>query len=222
MNKGKSTQDFMPIKEIRDGVVVLKDGSMRMILMVSSLNFALKSADEQTAIVMQYQDFLNSLDFPVQFFIESRKLDIGPYISMLEDAEKEQTNELLKIQTREYMEFVKNFVKMSNTVSKSFYVVVPYNPGGIGAAVAQTGPLAEIFGSLGLGGKKTGAGKKDIRFEEARVQLQQRAAVVETGLMRTGVRAIPLNTEELIELYYKLFNPGGLEKGAVNLALAQQ
>lgn len=215
----KSTQDFIPIKEIRDGLIILKDGSMRMVLMASSLNFALKSADEQSAIIMQYQDFLNSLDFPVQFFIESRKLEIGPYIGMLQDAEKEQTNELLKIQTREYMEFIKNFVKMSNTVAKSFYIVVPYNPGGISN---QTGPLGGILSSFGLGGKKSDAGKKDVRFEEARTQLQQRAGVVQGGLTRTGVRVVPLDTEELIELYYKLFNPGGLEKGAVSLALAQK
>ena len=216
MNPGKSTQDFIPIKEIRDGIVVLKDGSMRMIIMASSLNFALKSADEQSAIVMQYQNFLNSLDFSIQFFIESRKLDIGPYITTLQEAEKNQTNELLKIQTREYMEFIKNFVKMSNTVAKSFYVVVPYSASGVST---QTGPLGGFLSSIGMGGKKTAAEKKDIKFEEAKTQLQQRAAVVQNGLTRTGVRAVALDTEELIELYYKLFNPGGLEKGIASLAL---
>jgi hypothetical protein len=216
---GKSTQDFIPIKEIRDGIVVLKDGSMRMIIMASSLNFALKSADEQSAIVMQYQNFLNSLDFTIQFFIESRKLDIGPYLSTLQEAEKKQSNELLKVQTREYIEFIKNFVKMSNTVAKSFYVIVPYSASGVST---QTGPLGGLLSSLGMGGKKTAAEKKDIKFEEAKTQLQQRAAVVQNGLTRTGVRSVILDTEELIELYYKLFNPGGLEKGAANLALAQQ
>lgn len=213
---GKSTQDFVPIREIRDGVVVLKDGSMRMIIMASSLNFALKSADEQSAIIMQYQNFLNSLDFSIQFFIESRKLDIGPYLSTLQDAEKEQSNELLKVQTREYIEFIKNFVKMSNTVAKSFYVVIPYSAGGVSA---KTGPLGGVLSSLGLGGRKTAAEKKDIQFEEAKTQIQQRAAVVQNGLTRTGVRSVVLNTEELIELFYKLFNPGGLEKGIASLAL---
>lgn len=219
MNQGKSTQDFIPIKEIRDGAIVLKDGSMRLVLMGSTLNFALKSQDEQSAIIMQYQNFLNSLDFTIQFFIESRKMDIAPYIFTLQEMEKEQTNELLKIQTREYMEFVKNFVKMSNIVSKAFYVVIPYNPGGISV---KSGPVGELFGALGFGGggKKVDAQKKDIRFEEAKTQLQQRAAVVSDGLARTGIRLVALNTEELIEFYYKLFNPGGLEKGAVSLALA--
>lgn len=214
---GKSTQDFVPIKEIRDGIVVLKDGSMRMIMMASSLNFALKSADEQSAIIMQYQNFLNSLDFTIQFFIESRKLDIGPYISILQDAERDQVNELLKIQTREYMEFIKNFVKMSNTVSKVFYIVVPYSTGKISI---EEGPLGGVLETLGLKGKKAETGEKDIQFEEAKTQLQQRAAVVSNGLARVGVRTVALNTEELIEFYYKLFNPGGLEKGIANLALA--
>lgn len=214
---GKSTQEFVPIKEIRDGVVILKDGSMRMIIMASSLNFALKSADEQSAIIMQYQNFLNSLDFSIQFFIESRKLDIGPYLSTLQDAEKEQSNELLKVQTREYIEFIKNFVKMSNTVAKSFYVVIPYSTGGVSV---KTGPLGGVLSSLGLGGKKTATEKRDIQFEEMKTQLQQRAAVVQNGLTRTGVRSVVLNTEELIELFYKLFNPGGLEKGIASLALA--
>ncbi|MFA4890156.1 MAG: TraC family protein [Candidatus Paceibacterota bacterium] len=215
----KSTQDFIPIKEIRDGVVILKDGSMRMIIMTSSLNFALKSADEQSAIIMQYQNFLNSLDFPIQFFIESRKLDIGPYLSTLQDAEKEQPNELLKIQTREYIEFIKNFVKMSNTVAKSFYVVVPYSMGGVSI---KTGPLGGVLSSLGLGGKNTATEKKDIQFEEMKAQLQQRASVVQSGLTRTGVRTVALDTEELIELFYKLFNPGGLEKGIASLALGNK
>ncbi len=203
----KSTQEFVPIKAIRDGVVILKDGSLRMILMASSLNFALKSEQEQTAIILQYQNFLNSLDFPVQFFIESRKLNIGPYISTLEEARKEQPNELLKIQTKEYMEFIKNFVAMTNIVAKSFYIAIPYSPAAFGGKKGFLSGIAGMFG-----GGKTENKTKEVRFEESKLQLQQRADVVRQGLSRTGIRTVPLKTEELIELFYKLFNPGEMER----------
>ena len=119
----------MDIQEIRDGVLLLKDGSLRAVLMASSLNFALKSADEQTAIILQYQNFLNAMDFSVQFFIQSRKLNIEPYIETLKAAEARQSNELLKIQIAEYIEFVRAFVRAANVVTKNFYAVVPQHRG---------------------------------------------------------------------------------------------
>ncbi len=209
MTDAKPTQEIIPIKGIRDGVVVLKDNSLFVILMASTLNFSLKSEDEQNAIILQYQNFLNSLDFPVQFFIQSRKLDINPYLAILEEAKTKQTNELLKIQIREYMEFVKNFVRTTSIVSKSFYIVVGYSTGSI--AVSQKG----ITGILGAFGKDKTSSAGGENFEENKLQLQQRADVVSQGLASAGVRTIPLNTEELIELYYKLFNHGELEKGTV-------
>lgn len=212
MVQPKSTQSFVPIKEIRDGVAMLKDGSMRMILMASSLNFALKSEDEQNAIILQYQNFLNSLDFPIQIFVSSRKLDIVPYIGLLEDAGKEQANDLLRIQIREYVEFIKNFVKTTNIVTKTFYIVIPYNLPGL--QIKGDNPFSEIFGALRKS-KKTESEQKNIEFEEVRVQLQQRAGVVQDGLARIGIRTVFLNTEELIELFYKLFNPGEAESGLV-------
>lgn len=209
MIQAKPTQDFVSIKEIRDGVVVLKDGSLHMILMASTLNFALKSDDEQTAIVMQYQNFLNSLDFPIQFFVESRSLNIAPYIATLIKAEEEQTNELLKIQIKEYIEFIKSFVKATNIVTKSFYVSVAYSPNVAG--IPKGDILGGIKSILGKNGQQAKA-REDVRFEENLVQIRQRATVVMQGLAAAGIRAVPLNTEELIELFYKLFNPGELEK----------
>src|SRR3990167_3833823 len=108
--KAQSAQEFLPIEEIRDGIVLLKDGTMKIVLMASSLNFALKSAEEQEAIIFQYQNFLNSLDFSVQFFIQSRRLNINPHLDTLREVASAQPNELLKIQTNEYIQFVKNFV----------------------------------------------------------------------------------------------------------------
>lgn len=201
----KATQDFVPIKEIRDGVVVLKDGSIRSILLASSINFALKSVDEQQAILMQFQDFVNSLDFSVQIFIESRRLDIRPYVAFLEQRYKEQTIDLMKLQTREYIEFIKNFTESVSIMTKSFFVVVPYMP------PVLTGNDLNILNK----NKKTASAKAldaTAQFEEDRSQLDQRVAVVEQGLSGCGVRVIKLGSEEIVELYYKLFNPGETEK----------
>lgn len=197
----KISQDFVPIKEVRDGIAVLKDGSMRAIVMTSSLNFALKSAEEQEAIIFQFQNFLNSLDFSVQIFIQSRKLDIRPYVSMLEEKTKEQTNELLRIQGKEYINFIKSFSESVNIMTKNFFIVIPYSPPGID--VTKTG---NIF-------KKTGKDQKQLLndFEENRSQLEQRVAVVKSGISRTGVRVANLGTEEIVEVYYKIFNPGDVD-----------
>jgi hypothetical protein len=203
----KTTQEFVPIQEIRDGVIILKNGGMRSVVLASSLNFALKSQDEQASILMQFQNFLNSLDFSIQIFIQSKKLDIRPYIALLEDRYKEQVGELMKIQVREYIEFVKTFVENTNIMSKSFFVVVPYDP--IPASLSNN-PLTRI-----LPGKNKGKSEKetaDSQFREYRSQLDQRVSVVEQGLVRCGIRTAELGTEEVVELYYKLFNPGETEK----------
>ena len=122
----KSSQEFVPIKEVRDGVLVLKDGSLRTILMTSSINFALQSEDNQTAVIIQFQNFLNALDFSVQIFIQSRKMDIRPYLALLEERHKSLENELLKIQTREYIEFVRAFTENTNIMTKTFFIVIPF------------------------------------------------------------------------------------------------
>ena len=205
MAKSKATQEFVEVKEVRDGVVVLKDGSLRSILMTSSLNFALKSVDEQAATLFQFQNFLNSLDFSVQIFIQSRELDIRPYITLLEERHKAQVTELMRVQIREYIEFVKNFTESANIMSKSFFVVVSYAPSVFSSEEGILGSIAQ----------KAGRGKLKDRsksFEESRTQLEQRMSVVEQGLLRTGIRVARLGTEEVIELLYKMFNPGELEK----------
>jgi len=180
---------------------------MRQLILAASLNFALKSADEQSAILLQFQNFLNSLDFPVQICIQSKKLDIRPYIALLEDRYKEQTSELMKIQVREYIEFIRTFVDSTNIMSKSFFVVVPYDPpivsGGAGGALSSMLP--------GKKDSSSGAIAED-KFLEYKGQLEQRAAVVEQGLVRCGVRTAELGTEEVVELFYKMFNPGETDK----------
>lgn len=203
-NTGKSSQDFVPIKEIRDGVVVLKDESLRGVIMTSSINFALKGNDEQQAIIYQFQNFLNSINFSIQIFTQSRRLDIRPYIALLEKVERTQENELLKIQTKEYIEFIKSFTESVNIMTKSFFIVVPYTP-----AIIQT--KKSVLSSF-LGKKDEAREQRKESFEENRTQLLQRMEVAIGGLTRIGIRAVPLGTEEIVELYYKLFNPGDTEK----------
>ena len=199
----KSTQEFVPIQEIRDGIAILKDGSMRAIIMTSSINFGLKSEEERESLLYQFQNFLNSLNFSVQIVVQSRKLDISPYISLLENRMKEQVNELIKIQTKEYIEFVRKFTDERNIMTKTFLVIVPYSGGNLAATTK---------GKRGLFGKKKEDKKaKSEAFEEARAQIEQRIDVVEQGLIRSGIRIVKLDTDEMIELFYKLFNPGQTE-----------
>lgn len=204
--KTSATQDFIPIKEVRDGIAILKDGGMRSILLCSSLNFALKSEDEKQAILFQFQDFLNSLDFSIEIVVQSRKLDIRPYIALLEERGKAQANNLMKIQVREYIEFVKSFTENTNIMTKNFFIVVTYSP-----AILTTSQ-SSIASRLGFGTKKEQAAATEASFDENRSQLEERLSVVEQGLIRTGIRVARLGTEEVIELFYKAFNPGETEK----------
>ena len=201
--KSQASQEFVPVKEVRDGIVVLKDGSLRGILLASSVNFALKSADEQNGIISQFQNFLNSLEFPIQISIQSRELDIRPYIALLDKQLENATDDLMQIQIQEYIDFVKNFVDVSNIMTKNFFIIIPYAKAVIQSA---NNPVSKLLG------KKNTAQEEKENFEEMLSQLEQRMAVVGQGLTRSGVRTLKLGTEEVIELYYKIFNPGEQEK----------
>lgn len=202
-----AAQNFLTIDTIREDIIVLKDGGIRAVLMCSSLNFALKSTDEQDAITFQYQNFLNSLDFPIQFVIHSRRLNIAPYLETLQERRKEQENELLKIQVAEYIEFIKTFVNMTKIMSKTFYVVIPFMP----PIIERGGLLRALASSIGFG-KKGASETSQGTFEEYKTQLWQRVETVVAGLQRFGIRAAPLDTEEVIELFYGLYNPTEFEQ----------
>lgn len=207
MNTTKATpaQKFVPIKDVQNGIITLKDGSYRGILMCSSVNFGLKSEDEQRAIIGGFQTFLNTLDFPVEIVIQSRKTDIRPYLSLLTEKEKDQQTELLRLQLREYMSFIRSFTENTNIMTKSFYVVVPYAPEG---ANEMKGTVEKFFG----GSKKNStAMEQPTSFEEHQVQIEQRLGLVSSGLGSSGIKATMLNTEDVIELLYRSFNPGELE-----------
>ena len=213
MPTSASATQFLAIDTIREDVVVLKAGGLRVILMASSLNFALKSADEQDAITFQYQNFLNSLDFSLQFVIHSRKLNIAPYIDSLRARQKEEDNELLKIQINEYIDFITSFVEMSNIMSKTFYVVIPFTP----SILDQKGIASSLLSMF----KSTPTATDIGSFEEQKNQLWQRMDAVVSGLRRIGIRSVPLNTEELVELFYGLYNPTEFEKTATLPAFNQ-
>jgi hypothetical protein len=199
-NKNTS-QTFVPLRDIKDNVVVLKNGQMNMVMLASSINFALKSIDEQEAILRQFQSFLNTIDFSIQFYVQSRRLNIKPYLELLASREEKQDNDLMKIQLREYMQFVKTFTAEVDVMSKSFFIVVPYTPTG-----ANIQSSLESFKEV-LGSKKN-VYLDDKNFMEHKLQLEQRVALVEQGLSSIGVRTILLQNEELVELYYHIFNPG--------------
>lgn len=206
LSKG-SSQNFIPITDVRDGVAILDDGSMRAILMASSINYALKSEEERKSILYQFQNFLNSLDFSVQVVVQSRELDIRPYLHLLEERLANEMNELMKVQTSQYIEFIKEFTDESDIMTKSFYVVVPYNP-----AILSGATSGGFLSSINPFGKKKDSEKARTRaqqsFENNRTQLEQRISVVHQGLSASGIRSVQLGTEEIMELYYRIFNPG--------------
>lgn len=184
--------------------MILPSGELRGILIASSVNLSLKSQDEQQAILLQFQNYLNSLDFETQIVVQSRRLDIRPYINLLENRSKSVIGDLLKTQIREYIDFIKTFTESTNIMTKSFFVVVPYTP-----PLTKTGSPFELIKNQSRG---AGAPENIAIFEENRSQLEQRISTVEQGLTRLGVRTARLGTEEIIELFYKLFNPGETEK----------
>lgn len=173
---------------------------MNMVLLASSINLALKSLDEQEAILRQFQAFLNTIDFSLQFYAQSRRLNIQPYLDLLASREEKQDNDLMKVQLREYIQFVKTFVAEVDVMSKSFFVVVPYTP--VGASLQSN---LKDFKDL-IGGKKD-VYFDDKSFKEHKLQLEQRVSLVEQGLSSMGVRTILLQDDELVELYYHIFNP---------------
>lgn len=199
-----ATQKFVEIEKIKEDMAIMKNGSVRAVLLASSINLALKSTEEQDAIIYQFQNFLNSIDFPLQFVIQSRKLNIDNYLATIKEIEKTQENELLKIQTQEYIEFVRNFVEMQNIMTKNFYIVIPFTK-----EVAKAGA-----GISGNAAKMT-----DEQLLKLKDQLWQRVEEVMAGISRIGIKCVPLNTQELIELFYDLYNPE--EEGKRDLSQIQ-
>ncbi|MBI4836872.1 MAG: hypothetical protein HY813_00480 [Candidatus Portnoybacteria bacterium] len=201
-----SIQEKIEIENIQDGVVLLKDGGLRAVLMTSSINFALKSTDEQDALIYHFQEFLNSLDFSIQILIASRKFDISNYLETLEQKRKEQENDLMRIQAAEYIDFIKGLTELANIVTESFYIIIPF-----AEMEAKTlTPLEKL--SLATGLRRPSASEQKKSFEELKTQLWQRINYILSGLEGFGLKAVPLNDEDLIELFYHQYNPEAKEK----------
>lgn len=194
-----ASQEFVAVRDIKDGVVMLKSGQLCAVLLASSINFSLKSQDEQQAILVQFQNFLNTLDFSLQIYIQSRRMNIEPYLAVLKEREAKQDNDLMRVQLREYMEFVRTFTNEVEVMTKNFFIIVPYTPAPLN--------LSKNLGSL-LSKEGGGFSTSAPRFEEQRVQLDQRVSVIEQGLSQIGIRTIALGTDELVEFYYHIYNPG--------------
>ncbi|MBM3206728.1 MAG: hypothetical protein FJZ43_03860 [Candidatus Staskawiczbacteria bacterium] len=201
-----ATQDFLEIEDIRDGVLILKNNQIRGVLMVSSINFALKATEEQDSIIYGFQSFLNSLGFSCQILIQSRHINVTPYLDAVKKLEEKQTNELLKLQTSSYIEFIKELVKGENVMTKNFLVVVPYNLAeilGVGASLKKSA----LFDS-----KNKGAINEE-NFEKCKNQLWQRMDFVASGLRRCELDAVSLTTPELAELFWAIYHPSEAEVG---------
>jgi len=195
-----STQSYLDIAEIRDNTVIMKDGTLRAVILVSSINFSLKSEDEQNAIIAAYVGFLNNIDFPMQIVVQSRELDIENYLSALKQKEKEQTNELLKMQIAEYLQYITELISIGKIMNKKFYIVVPYNP----LSDKQKGFFSSVAEVL-----KPGAMIKMKReqFLRRREKLTRRSENVIGALASIGLNSVELDTQSLIELYYNTYNP---------------
>lgn len=197
--KGTSTQAALRIAEIRDDIVIMQDGTLRAVLAISSTNFDLKSEEEQNGIIYGYQRFLNSLDFPVQIVMQSRRLDIADYVSRLKVATQRLTNELLKMQASYYTEFIAQLVADANVMSKSFYIVIPLSQS---VTPAAGGFFSKLFG----GGAAKQANQKLENLRHYSEQLQQRVDSVASNLGGLGLKIARLDTGALIELYYNSYN----------------
>ena len=205
-----STQNHLKIAEIRDGIAIMDDGSFRAVVMVKSINFDLMSPSEQEAVEYSYQSFLNSLYFPIQIYIRSQKIDMADYIAKLDKIRSEHDNMLLSLLMEDYIDFIGALSEQTNIMNKSFYVVVPYfpnvdSPKSRSIAKESKNMLSGLAGLFSS--SQTHIFIDEKKLEEAKTELRNRVQSVLAGLDDCGVKGIPLDTQELIELYYDVYNP---------------
>ena len=194
-------QRFVEVKEIRDGMAIMKDNSLKAVCVCSSINFELMGTTEQEAVLARFQEFLNSLDFSVQIIIASRHFEIDTYLNQIRDLEKRQTNELLRVQTTEYINFVQSFVEFANIMNKSFYIIIPFR-----IIEAREESFMEKMKSVITAQKPKKKVFEIEKFNQYKDQLDQRVNLIIQGLQGLGVKAVPLNTEQLTELFYEFYN----------------
>jgi type IV secretory pathway VirB4 component len=199
----QTTKNLVEIVDIKENVVFLKDTSLRMILEVSSMNFELRSEEEQEAILQQFKQFLNSIDFPLQICIHSRKYDMSEYVKFAQEATATLDNELLKIQAAEYLRFIKELSELSNIMSKKFYVVVPFYIGDTGSKTSMIDGLKNLFKPS----TKIISNITDDQFNTYKTQLSQRTDLVYDGLVGVGLKSRVLEGDELRNIFISVYNP---------------
>jgi type IV secretory pathway VirB4 component len=204
--KDTSTQSSLPFAEIRDGIIIMNDGSFRAVVRAESINFDLMSAQEQEAVEYAYQSFLNSLYFQTQIFIKSRKIDMRPYLERLSKIRTEMDNLLLAMLMEDYIYFISDLVDQTNIMSKEFYVTVPFYPDeSIQKAVEQTKSAVSNLLNRDSGSRQVVINEQDL--EKAKTELKNRVQSVVNGLIQVGINSSPLSTQELIQLMYNTYNP---------------
>jgi type IV secretory pathway VirB4 component len=202
-----SSQNALLIAEIRDGIVIMNDGSFRSVVMVKSINFDLMSPQEREAVEFSYQGFLNSLYFPVQIFIHSQKVDLRPYIEKLDKIRTEHDNMLLALLMEDYIGFIDQLSLQTNIMDKKFYVVIPFYPvPDVQKALTSTKTFLSGLGGM-FGNKQQKVVINETDLENAKTELRNRVQAVLGGLQQAGIQGLPLDTQELIELYYDAYNP---------------
>lgn len=216
-----NTRDLVAIEEIKDGVLVLKNGNLRQVIMVGGVNFALKSEMEQNIITASYQNFLNSLDFPVQIIIHSRKVNVEKYLEGLTEYETRETSPILQNQIEEYKEFIRGFVQKNAIMEKIFLLVVPFSPISIPGKESVSKALP-FFGKKDKEAEARAREEAELNFNENSQQLKQRVTLALDGLFAVGLEAAVLNTEQLIELFYNFYNPETVERKNIVLPANNQ
>jgi len=194
-------QRFVEVKEIKQDTAIMKDNSMKAVCICSSINFSLLSQDEQEAIIATFQEFLNSLDFSIQIIVSSRHFDIDIYLDQIKELEKKQTNELLRIQTGEYINFVKSFVDFANIMNKAFYVIIPFR-----IVESREENFITKIKNIITAQKRNTTKFEQEKFNQYKAQLDQRINHIIQGLQGLGIKAVQLNNEQLTELFYEFYN----------------
>ena len=200
---GQSTLLHLPIAEFKDNLIILKNGGMRAVLETSAINFNLKSEEEQNSIIYSYQHFLNTLDFPIQILVRSRRLNINDYIEKIKGLAKNQKNPLLKRQTLEYAEYIQKLIEYADIMEKSFYVIIPYDP----IRANKTNMFSKFFARLNNKDNFLEVEKRLSEFEQLHKGITQRVNLIKAGLQNCGLNVEQVNTQNLIQLFYNVYNP---------------
>ncbi len=198
-----STQIFLNIAEIKDNVLILKNGGLRAVLQTNSINFNLKSEEEQNSIIYAYQSFLNSLDFPIQVLIQSRKLDVDKYIENVKEQGEKHENPLLREQTNEYCDYIQKLVEYADIMEKKFYVIVPLDP----YRTQKQNTISKFLSSISARDSIDNIKRRHREFEQLNKSLTERVNAVKSGLEACNLRVAQLTTPQLIELFYEIYNP---------------